>query len=100
MKLSDETLRALPLEDLRSLVRLAEQQLHDRQCHSSMNNLGHCTAEPPHADGWHEHRQDYAGQARPAHTATPHPAVVRWRFEDDIVAQEHEHEARRQPGAN
>jgi hypothetical protein len=100
MTFSDETLRALPLEDLRALVRLGEKQLYDRQCQSSLDRIGHCTAEPPHSDGWHEHRPAYASVAHPAHTAAPHPAVIRWRFEDDVVALEHEHEARRRPGAN
>lgn len=101
MTITTETLSALPLDELRKLVALAENQLFDRRCHSNLDSVGNCTAEPPHADGWHEHIDAYPrGTARPANGASPQPAVVRWRFSDEVVALEHEHEAQRRPGAN
>jgi hypothetical protein len=100
MTITTETLSALPLDELRALVQLAENQLFDRRCQSNLSAVGHCMAEPPHADGWHEHTQTYGQNGTPAHTGAPQPATVRWRFSDEVVALEHEHEARRRPGAN
>ncbi|MFJ3540378.1 hypothetical protein ACIPQA_33665 [Streptomyces sp. NPDC090109] len=98
--ITEETLRGLSLAEVRELVRLAEQHLYDRRCQAHLHGVGPCTAEPPHKDGWHECDISARAAASPAHTATPVRAMVRWRFPDDVVALEHEHEGRRRPGAN
>lgn len=100
-KYAESVLAGISLEELRAVRDLADRHLYDRQCQSFLGSVGRCTAEPPHADGWHEHTAEWANQGtHPAHTGTPHIAVVRWRFADDVVALEHEHEERRRPGAN
>jgi hypothetical protein len=98
--ISEEMLRGLPLEELRQLQSHAERVLFDRRCHASLLNFGPCMAEPPHADGWHETTQVYPTTATPAYSGMPQPAVIRWRFDDEVVVREHEHEAQRRPGAN
>jgi hypothetical protein len=95
-----EALAAMPLEELRELQRLAEQQVFDRRCHSQLNGVGPCMLEPPHADGWHECSRTFGNHASPGYSAAPEPVTVRWRFADEVVDQEHAHEARRRPGAN
>jgi hypothetical protein len=101
MSIDKEALAALPLAELRQLAEMAEQSLFDRKCQSTLQTGAPCTAEPPHADGWHENRgTTYAAVAYPAYTASAQPAEIRWRFMDDVVAREHEHEAQRRPGAN
>lgn len=100
MTISKEMLRALPLAELREFVDMAQQHLYDRRCQSHLNGVGACTGEPPHEDGWHQCDIAASASASPAHTMTPVRAVVRWRFADDVVALEHEHQAKRRPGAN
>lgn len=96
-----KALAGLSLDDLQRLIFSAEQQINYRRCRSYIPNLGHCTAEPPHADGWHERSHGPAVFASPGHSATEAPTVVvRWRFSDEVVALEHEHEAKRRAGAN
>jgi len=99
-KYAESVLAGVSLEELRAIAELAQQQLYDRRCQSHLSNIGSCTGQPPHEDGWHECATKYAAAGAPAHTATPHPVWVRWRFDDDTVAAEHAHEARRRPGAN
>lgn len=99
-KYAESVLAGISLQELRAVAELAQQHLYDRRCQSRVNYIGDCTAQPPHEDGWHECTTTYASGANPSHTSTPHRVVVRWRFDDDVVVLEHEHEARRRPGAN
>lgn len=102
MTIDKETLAALPLAELRQVVAWGEQAERDRRCMSMLVGLNvRCTAEAPHEDGWHENRSsDYLRNGYPAHTPMAHPVVIRWRFDDVVVAREHVFEATRRPGAN
>lgn len=99
-KYAESVLAGISLKELRAVADMAQRQLYDRRCQSHVNGVGSCTVEPPHEDGWHECAIAASAAASPAHTSTPVRAMVRWRFGDDVVALEHEHEARRRPGAN
>jgi hypothetical protein len=99
-KYAESVLAGISLEELRAVRDMAERQLYDRRCQAHLQGVGPCTAEPPHADGWHECDIAASASASPSHTSTPVRAMIRWRFADDVVALEHEHEARRRPGAN
>ncbi|WP_399559079.1 hypothetical protein OG762_52475 (plasmid) [Streptomyces sp. NBC_01136] len=99
-KYAESVLAGISLYELREVIRLAEQELYDRRCQSRLNSVGNCTAEPPHADGWHECQEAFGSAGNPSYTGAPQPATIRWRFSDEVVALEHKHEAGRRPGAN
>lgn len=102
MTIDKDALQGMKLQELRDIVRLAEEEVRDRRCHSVLTDAhAPCTAEPPHADGWHEYRESHSWRtASPAHTSQPHPVVIRWRFDDAVVERERTFEAQRSPGAN